>query len=114
MFSARCIGNHRKREIIGIGSSGRRRCPHGRAALRATFAMEIAVWQSAPLYCDPSGQLLELLCKVGQPVAEASERLVMRHHSEMRAPLSVVCLSRARRVAEEFKGRVPGDGVGGR
>jgi len=47
--------------------------------------------------------LLELLGKAGQPTAEASERLVIRHHSEMRGPFSVVRLSRARRVSEKFK-----------
>src|SRR5712671_813199 len=58
---------------------------------------------ATPLYGDPVGQLLKVLCKVGQRMTKTTERLVLRHHSKMRGPFSVVCLSRTRRVAEEFK-----------
>ena len=69
----------------------------------AHHVIGLAKARLTPLYGDPVGQLLKVLCKVGQPMTKTTERLVLRHHSEMRGPFSVVCLSRTRRVAEEFK-----------
>src|SRR5205814_7860989 len=88
-----CCGPARGR-VQRAGSLPHPRSPRNRLSESAS---------AAPLYGDPVGQLLKLLCKVGQLVAETPERFVNRHHSEMRGPFSVVCLSRTRRVAEEFK-----------
>jgi hypothetical protein len=43
-----------------------------------------------------------LFSEVGQLIADVPERFVIRHRPEMRRPFSVVCLSRAGRIMEEF------------